>query len=105
MPHKGNAYPGEHAAIIDQPLWDGVPSNRDKHVSTLETLTPNDNHGVPTPRVKRIINPPALALIPGSMSLLRPEPARRISPSLSREAASAPALVAGSTMSSISSIG
>ena len=22
--HKGNAYPGEHAAIVDQPLWDSV---------------------------------------------------------------------------------
>jgi site-specific DNA recombinase len=24
MPHKGAAYPGEHAAIVDQPLWDEV---------------------------------------------------------------------------------
>lgn len=24
MPHKGNAYPGEHAAIVDQTLWDRV---------------------------------------------------------------------------------
>jgi DNA invertase Pin-like site-specific DNA recombinase len=24
MPHKGSAYPGEHAAIVDQALWDGV---------------------------------------------------------------------------------
>ena len=24
MPHKGNAYPGEHAAIVDQTLWDEV---------------------------------------------------------------------------------
>ena len=23
-PHKGNAYPGEHAAIVDEPLWDEV---------------------------------------------------------------------------------
>ena len=22
--HKGNAYPGEHAAIVDKPLWDAV---------------------------------------------------------------------------------
>ena len=22
--HKGNSYPGEHQAIIDQPLWDAV---------------------------------------------------------------------------------
>ena len=41
----------------------------DEHVSTLETLTPNDNRRLPTPRVKRIINLPAVALIPGSMSL------------------------------------
>ena len=24
--HKGNSYPGEHAAIVDQPLWDEVQS-------------------------------------------------------------------------------
>jgi len=24
--HKGNAYPGEHAAIVDKPLWDAVQS-------------------------------------------------------------------------------
>ena len=22
--HKGNSYPGEHAAIVDEPLWDDV---------------------------------------------------------------------------------
>ena len=76
----------------------------DKHVSALEALTPNDNHGVPTPRVKRIENLLA-SVIPGSMSLLHLEPARRISPSPSREAASVPAHAAGSTMSSISSTG
>jgi hypothetical protein len=43
----------------------------DKDVSKLETLTPNDNRDLPTSRVKRIMNPPAVALIPGSMSLLR----------------------------------
>ena len=42
----------------------------DEHVSALKTLTPNNNHGVPTPRMKRITNPPAAVLIPGSMSLL-----------------------------------
>ena len=36
----------------------------DKDVSTLETLTPNDNRRLPTSRMKRIMNPPA-ALIPG----------------------------------------
>jgi site-specific DNA recombinase len=24
IPHKGNAYPGEHPAIVDKPLWDDV---------------------------------------------------------------------------------
>ena len=24
LPHKGNAYPGEHPAIVDKPLWDDV---------------------------------------------------------------------------------
>ena len=77
----------------------------DEHVSAMETLTPNNNHNVPAARMKRIMNPLTVAVIPGSMSLLRPELARRISPSPSREAASVPARGAGSTMSSIWSIG
>jgi site-specific DNA recombinase len=24
IPHKGNAYPGEHPAIVDKPLWEDV---------------------------------------------------------------------------------
>lgn len=46
----------------------------DEHVSALETLTPNNNHNVPAARVKRIMNPLTEAVIPGSMSLLRPAP-------------------------------
>lgn len=52
----------------------------DEHVSALETLTPNNNHNVPAARVKRIMNPLTVAVIPGSMSLLHPELARRTSP-------------------------
>ena len=51
----------------------------DEHVSALETLTPNNNHNVPAARVKRIMNPLTEAVIPGSMSLLRPARARRMS--------------------------
>jgi site-specific DNA recombinase len=39
--HKGNAYPGEHAAIIDKPLWDAVQAvldqNRIKRASGANT--------------------------------------------------------------------
>ena len=40
--HKGNAYPGEHPAIIDKPLWDAVQA----------VLAENRVHGRPasTPR-------------------------------------------------------
>jgi hypothetical protein len=48
----------------------------DEHVAALKTLTPNNNHNVPAARMKRIMNPLTVAVIPGSMSLLRPESAR-----------------------------
>ena len=63
-------------SLAHHPAWNmrqrSIELMDDEHVSTLETLTPNDNRRLPTPRVKRIMNPPAVALIPGSMSLLRP---------------------------------
>jgi len=66
-------------SVAHHPAWNmrqcSVELMDDKNVSTLETLTPNDNRRLPTSRVKRIMNPP-VALIPGSMSLLRQEPAR-----------------------------
>ena len=55
----------------------------DEHVSALETLTPNNNHNVPAARVKPIMNPLTVAVIPGSMSLLQLRPARRPSSMLS----------------------
>ena len=59
-------------SLAHHPAWNmrqrPIELMDDEHVSALETLTPNDSHGVPTPRVKRIMNPPALVLIPGSMS-------------------------------------
>ncbi|MGE3988620.1 recombinase family protein [Pseudorhodoplanes sp.] len=43
--HKGNAYPGEHEAIIDKPLWDAVQSvlaeNRIKRASGTNTKAPS----------------------------------------------------------------
>ncbi len=43
--HKGNAYPGEHKAIIDKPLWDAVQSvlaeNRIKRASGTNTKAPS----------------------------------------------------------------
>src|SRR5215472_15081725 len=36
--HKGQAYPGEHTAIIDQPLWGAVPAQ-------LATNTAERNSG------------------------------------------------------------
>ena len=52
----------------------------DEHVRTLKTMTANDDYRLATSRVKRIENPPPVLLIPGSMSLLRPASASRISP-------------------------
>ena len=73
-------------SLAHHPAWNmrqrPIEVMNDKDVSTLETLTPNDNRRLPTSRMKRIMNPP-VALIPGSMSLLRPAPERRISPSQS----------------------
>jgi site-specific DNA recombinase len=43
--HKGNAYPGEHAAIVDQPLWDAVQAvlaeNRVIRASGANTKAPS----------------------------------------------------------------
>jgi DNA invertase Pin-like site-specific DNA recombinase len=43
--HKGNAYPGEHAAIVDQPLWDAVQAvlaaNRVERASGANTKAPS----------------------------------------------------------------
>jgi len=62
-------------SLAHHPAWNmrqrPIELMNDEHVSALETLTPNDNCRLPTSRVKRIMNPP-VALIPGSMSLLRP---------------------------------
>jgi hypothetical protein len=73
-------------SLAHHPAWNmrqrSIELMDDEHVSTLETLTPNDNRRLPTPRVKRIMNPPAVALIPGSMSLLRSALARRTCRSL-----------------------
>ena len=69
-------------SLAHHPAWNmrqrPIELMNDKDVSTLETLTPNDNRSLPTSRVKRIMNPP-VALIPGSMSLLRLRVARIIS--------------------------
>ena len=43
--HKGNAYPGEHAAIVDKPLWDAVQAvladNRVQRASGVNTKAPS----------------------------------------------------------------
>ncbi len=43
--HKGNAYPGEHAAIIDKPLWDAVQAvlaeNRVERAAGINTKAPS----------------------------------------------------------------
>jgi hypothetical protein len=86
-------------SLAHHPAWNmcqrPIELMSDKDVSTLETLTPNNNRRLPTARMKRIINPP-VALIPGSMSLLRPVPVRPIFLSPSPEAAFDPAPVVGS---------
>ena len=50
-------------SLAHHPAWNmrqrSVELVDDEHVRTLETLTPNDNRRLPTPRVKRIMNPPA----------------------------------------------
>ncbi len=40
--HKGNAYPGEHAAIVDKPLWDAVQA--------VSPRTASNGRPAPTPR-------------------------------------------------------
>jgi hypothetical protein len=66
-------------SVAHHPAWNmrqrSIELMDDKNVSTLETLTPNDNRRLPTSRMKRIMNLP-VALIPGSMSLLRAAPAK-----------------------------
>ena len=48
--HKGNAYPGEHAAIVDKPLWDAVQAvlaeNRVQRTSGANTKVPSLLTGV-----------------------------------------------------------
>ena len=43
--HKGNAYPGEHAAIVDKPLWDAVQAvlseNRIERAAGVNTKAPS----------------------------------------------------------------
>ena len=43
--HKGNAYPGEHSAIIDKPLWDAVQAvlaeNRVERATGVNTKAPS----------------------------------------------------------------
>ena len=43
--HKGNAYPGEHSAIIDKPLWDAVQAvlaeNRVQRATGVNTKAPS----------------------------------------------------------------
>ena len=43
--HKGNAYPGEHAAIVDKPLWDAVQAvlaeNRVQRAAGANTKAPS----------------------------------------------------------------
>ena len=43
--HKGNAYPGEHAAIVDKPIWDAVQAvladNRVQRASGVNTKAPS----------------------------------------------------------------
>jgi site-specific DNA recombinase len=43
--HKGNAYPGEHAAIVEQPLWDAVHAvlaeNRVQRATGANTKAPS----------------------------------------------------------------
>ena len=43
--HKGNAYPGEHAAIVDKPLWDAVQAvlaeNRVQRATGANTKAPS----------------------------------------------------------------
>jgi hypothetical protein len=50
-----------------------------KHLRALEAVPPNDDHRFTTSRMKRVINP-SVVLILGSMSLLRPAPAKATSP-------------------------
>jgi site-specific DNA recombinase len=48
--HKGNAYPGEHAAIVDKPLWDAVQAvlaeNRVQRTTGANTKVPSLLTGV-----------------------------------------------------------
>ena len=50
--HKGNAYPGEHAAIVDKPLWDAVQAvlaeNRVARASGANTKAPSLLTGIET---------------------------------------------------------
>ena len=43
--HKGNAYPGEHAAVVDKPLWDAVQAvlaeNRVQRTTGANTKVPS----------------------------------------------------------------
>ena len=43
--HKGNAYPGEHSAIVDKPLWDAVQAvlaeNRVARATGVNTKEPS----------------------------------------------------------------
>lgn len=52
----------------------------DEDVPTVNMLTPNNNYRLAISRVKSVEDPLAFAVIPGSMSLLRPASASRISP-------------------------
>ena len=48
--HKGNAYPGEHSAIVDKPLWDAVQAvlaeNRVQRATGTNTKQPSLLTGV-----------------------------------------------------------
>src|SRR2546429_5368249 len=77
----------------------------DQYVGTALPVPPGDRHRLAVARMEPIEDPAFAVLIPGSMSLLRPEPARAISPLPSPEPVSGVAPVAASTMSSISSTG
>jgi hypothetical protein len=77
----------------------------DKNFSRLVAAAARYQNLQTVPRVKRIEDPPLSLLIPGSMSLPRPAPARPTWRSRSRGAVSAPDREAASSTPSISSTG
>jgi DNA invertase Pin-like site-specific DNA recombinase len=59
--HKGNAYPGEHAAILEQPLWDAVQAvlaeNRVQRATGANTKAPSLLTGLVFDEAKQRLTP------------------------------------------------